>query len=66
MVETAACFFLYLVIEPEDINMILQLNNSEACTVDGSRIRPAKYFVDLLVPVLMQIFSLSLVTGVFP
>lgn len=42
------------------------INNSNARDIDGLRIKPIKFVLDCLLPVLNHIFNLSLSSGVFP
>lgn len=44
----------------------MSLKNSKSRDVNGFQIRPIKFVLDLLLPVLTHIFNLSLSTGIFP
>lgn len=52
--------------EAEVICLFSELSNSSACDVDGMQIKPAKYCIDIIAPVLAHIYNLCLSTGVFP
>lgn len=47
-------------------SVFMSLKNSTARDIDDLQIKPLKYVLDLLVPVLCNIFNLSLSTGAFP
>lgn len=48
------------------LTIIKSLNNSSSNDIDGVHIRPVKFVADILVPVLVHIYNLSLDTSVFP
>lgn len=58
--------FLEPITSTEVRNVIMQQKNSASCDVDEMQIRPIKYVIDIIAPVLTYIFNLSFETGVFP
>lgn len=58
--------FLTPVTSSEVISVFNALKNSKSCDSDGLQIRPVKYVIDLISPVLTHIFNLCLLDSVFP
>lgn len=53
--------------DPHEVyTTFMSLKNSKSRDVNGLEIRPVKFVLDLLLPVLTHIFNLSLSTGIFP
>lgn len=44
----------------------MNMNNSKAHDVDGLQIKPVKYVIDSIAPVLQYIYNLSFDSGEFP
>lgn len=64
--ETRNQFFFSPVIEPEVISVFRGLNNSKSSDVDGIKMAPAKYVIELIAPCLTYMFNLCFLQGVFP
>lgn len=59
-------FFLRPVSENEVKSVFLELNNSGSCDAYGIKVKPVKFVLDLILPLLTHIFNLCLSQGVFP
>lgn len=44
----------------------LALNNTNCCDAEDIQIKPVKFVIDIIAPVLTHIFNLSFCTGIFP
>lgn len=58
--------FLEPVSAEEVISVVVNLSNSTSRDIDDIQIRPVKYVVDIIAPVLVHIFNSSLSAAVFP
>lgn len=58
--------FLYPTTESELIHLFSELRNTTSCDVDGIQITPVKHVLDIIAPVLVYVYNLCLVSGVFP
>lgn len=52
--------------EGELICIFSTLKDSSACDIDNLQMKPGKYAIDVIAPVLSYIYNLSLASGVFP
>lgn len=50
----------------EVILLFSALNNSNSCDADNIKIKPVKFVIDIIAPVLAHIYNICLSTGVFP
>lgn len=58
--------FLFPTSVDEIISLLRCINKSNCCDVDGIQIRPIKYVIDIIAPVLEYVFHSILAHGVFP
>lgn len=58
--------FFSPVTDNEVHTIFMNSKNSKACDCDNIQIRPVKYVIDLLTPVLTHIYNLSLLSGIYP
>lgn len=50
-----------------EVNLLFSaLNNSNSCDADNIKIKPVKFVIDIIAPVLAHIYNICLSTGVFP
>lgn len=59
-------FALHLVTENEIYTTFMNLKNSKALDIDNLQIKPIKYVLQYIAPVLVHIFNLAIDKGVFP
>lgn len=52
--------------ESEVFNVFMKLNNSRSHDIDDIQIKPVKFVIDIIAPMLVYIFNLALSTGKFP
>lgn len=52
--------------EREVFQTFMALRNSRALDTDNVQVKPVKYVIDFIVPVLVHIFNLAIESGVFP
>lgn len=62
----SSSMFLKPVSEQDVYSVFSQLKNSSSRDIDGIKIRPIKYVLDILVPCITHIFNLCLSNAVFP
>lgn len=62
----SSSMFLKPVSEQDVYSVFSQLKNSFSRDIDGIKIRPNKYVLDILVPCITHIFNLCLSNAVFP
>lgn len=58
--------FFYPTNEFELTRLFRELSDSSACDADGLQIRPGKYVLDHIAPVLVHLYNISLSSGQFP
>lgn len=58
--------FFYPTDVHEVSSVFCNLNNSKSCDIDGIQIKPVKYVIAQIAPILTHLFNLSLSQGIFP
>lgn len=58
--------FFYPTDVHEVSSVFCNLNNSKNCDIDGIQIKPVKYVIEQIAPILTHLFNLSLSQGIFP